>query len=52
MTGIGVGEAPGSSSQNTGAPSGPSGSNAPSSSGSQTQEGPAYHREAVEVTQM
>lgn len=34
MTGIGVGEAPGSSSQNTGAPSGSSGSNAPSSSGS------------------
>lgn len=43
MTGIGVGEAPGSSSQNTGAPSGPSGSSSsqnagpssgPSSSGS------------------
>lgn len=34
MTGIGVGEAPGSSSQNTGAPSGSSGSDAPSSSGS------------------
>lgn len=40
MTGIGVGEAPGSSSQNTGAPSGPSGSNAPSSSGSPNTGGP------------
>jgi beta-N-acetylglucosaminidase/uncharacterized protein YraI len=40
MTGIGVGEAPGSSSQNTGAPSGPSGSNAPSSSGSSNTGGP------------
>ena len=40
MTGIGVGEAPGSSSQNTGAPSGPSGSNAPSSSGSSNTVGP------------
>lgn len=40
MTGIGVGEAPGSSSQNTGAPSNPSGSNAPSSSGSSNTGGP------------
>ena len=40
MTGIGVGEAPGSSSQNTGAPSNPSGSNAPSSSGSPNTGGP------------
>ena len=40
MTGIGVGEAPGSSSQNTGAPSGSSGSNAPSSSGSPNTGGP------------
>ena len=40
MTGIGVGEAPGSSSQNTGAPSNPSGSNAPSSSGSSNTVGP------------
>ena len=40
MTGIGVGEAPGSSSQNTGAPSGSSGSNAPSSSGSSNTVGP------------
>lgn len=40
MTGIGVGEAPGSSSQNTGAPSDPSGSNAPSSSGSSNTVGP------------
>lgn len=40
MTGIGVGEAPGSSSQNTGAPSGPSGSDAPSSSGSPNTGGP------------
>ena len=40
MTGIGVGEAPGSSSQNTGAPSGSSGSNAPSSSGSSNTGGP------------
>lgn len=40
MTGIGVGEVPGSSSQNTGAPSGPSGSNAPSSSGSPNTGGP------------
>lgn len=40
MTGIGVGEAPGSSSQNTGAPSGPSGSDAPSSSGSSNTGGP------------
>ena len=40
MTGIGVGEAPGSRSQNTGAPSGPSGSNAPSSSGSPNTGGP------------
>lgn len=40
MIGIGVGEAPGSSSQNTGAPSGPSGSNAPSSSGSPNTGGP------------
>ena len=40
MTGIGVGEAPGSSSQNPGAPSGPSGSNAPSSSGSPNTGGP------------
>ena len=40
MTGIGVGEAPGSSSQNTGAPSGSSGSNAPSSSGSPNSGGP------------
>lgn len=40
MTGIGVGEAPGSSSQNTGAPSGSSGSNAPSSSGSPNTVGP------------
>ena len=40
MTGIGVGEAPGSSSQNTGAPSSPSGSNAPSSSGSSNTGGP------------
>lgn len=38
MTGIGVGEAPGSSSQNTGAPSNPSGSNAPSSSGSSSSQ--------------
>lgn len=40
MTGIGVGEAPGSSSQNTGAPSNPSDSNAPSSSGSSNTVGP------------
>lgn len=40
MTGIGVGEVPGSSSQNTGAPSNPSGSNAPSSSGSPNTGGP------------
>lgn len=40
MTGIGVGEAPGSSSQNTGAPSGSSGSDAPSSSGSPNTGGP------------
>ena len=40
MTGIGVGEAPGSSSQNTGVPSGSSGSNAPSSSGSPNTGGP------------
>lgn len=40
MTGIGVGEVPGSSSQNTGAPSNPSGSNAPSSSGSSNTVGP------------
>ena len=40
MTGIGVGEAPGSSSQNTGAPSNPSGSNAPSSYGSSNTVGP------------
>lgn len=40
MTGIGVGEAPGSSSQNTGAPSNPPGSNAPSSSGSSNTVGP------------
>lgn len=40
MTGIGVGEAPGSSSQNTGAPSGSPGSNAPSSSGSPNTGGP------------
>lgn len=40
MTGIGVGEVPGSSSQNTGAPSGSSGSNAPSSSGSPNTGGP------------
>lgn len=40
MTGIGVGEAPGSSSQNTGAPSGSSGSDAPSSSGSSNTGGP------------
>ena len=40
MTGIGVGEAPGSSSQNTGAPSNPSSSNAPSSSGSSNTVGP------------
>ena len=40
MTGIGVGEAPGSSSQNTGAPSDSSGSNAPSSSGSSNTVGP------------
>ena len=40
MTGIGVGEAPGSSSQNPGAPSGSSGSNAPSSSGSPNTGGP------------
>ena len=40
MTGIGVGEAPGSSSQNTGAPSNPSGSNAPSSYGSSNTGGP------------
>lgn len=40
MTGIGVGEAPGSSSQNTGAPSNPSGSSAPSSSGSSNTVGP------------
>ena len=40
MTGLGVGDAPGSSSQNTGAPSNPSGSNAPSSSGSSNTGGP------------
>ena len=40
MTGIGVGEAPGSSSQNRGVPSGSSGSNAPSSSGSPNTVGP------------
>ena len=39
MTGIGVGEAPGSSSQNTGAPSGQESSKAPSSGG-QTAGGP------------
>ena len=40
MTGIGVGEAPGSSSQNMGVPSGSSGSNASSSSGSPNTGGP------------
>ena len=40
MTGIGVGEAPGRSTQNPGAPSNPSGSNAPSSSGSSNTGGP------------
>lgn len=46
MTGIGVGEAPGSSSQNTGAPSGSSGSNAPSSSGSPNTGGPGVSSES------
>lgn len=40
MTGIGVGEAPGSGSQSTGASSGQSSSGAPSSSGSQNAGGP------------
>ena len=47
MTGIGVGEAPGSSSQNTGAPSNPSGSNAPSSSGSSNTVGPGVSSGSV-----
>ncbi len=40
MTGIGVGEAPGSSSQNTGTPSGQESPKAPSASGSQNAGGP------------